>query len=186
MIDSLYSKYFQKSRSFLYPALGIKRSGEFSPSGTYIAIDGMIEPEDLKLVCTYKDINTQAFKRFEEEMLLSNPLFSQVLSVEGYKLYVFDFQIYADDWLQFLLGKYSKLSIVLKNFIKSYYGQSSLEYEHMDVYLNPENYFQLYAKLLNVDIQLLKSVGQLCDPYDEEKERLKIPIDILENSQKTA
>ena len=105
MIDSLYGKYFQKSRSFLYPALGIKRTSNFSPSGTYLAIDGLIEPEDMKLICTFKEDTSSGFKIFEEQMITTNPLYSQTISIQDYNLYLFDYETYANDWYSFSLSK---------------------------------------------------------------------------------
>lgn len=180
MIESLYTKYFQKSRSFLYPALGIKRTAHFSPSGTYVAIEGLIEPEDAKLVCAFKEDQSAGFKSFEEQMLLSNPLFHQVLTIHEYNLYVFDYQTYTEDWFSFLLGKYSKLSNVLKRAIKNYYGENSSEYKYIETYLYPDKYFEVYGKLLDVEPAMLKKVGELCDPCDLEKEILKIPVADLE------
>jgi hypothetical protein len=75
MIDSLYTKYFQKSRSFLFPALGIKRTSNFTPSGTYLSVEGLVSPEDVKLVCSFPDNESEGFKAFEQQMLLSNPLY---------------------------------------------------------------------------------------------------------------
>jgi hypothetical protein len=184
MIESLYTKYFQKSRSFLYPALGIKRTAHFSPSGTYVAIEGLIEPEDTKLICAFKEDSTAGFKAFEEQMLLSNPLFFQVLQIQDYNLYVFDYQTYTEDWFTFLMGRYSKLSNVLKRAIKNYYGENSSEYKYIESYLFPDRYFENYAKLLDVEASVLKKVGELCDPCDLDKEKLKIPVDNLENLTK--
>lgn len=185
MIESLYTKYFQKSRSFLFPALGIKKTANFSPSGTYVAVDGLILPEDTKLICAYKEDSSEGYKIFEEQMLLSNPLFDQKISIQDYNLYVFDYHTYTEDWFNFLLGKYSKLSPVLKRAIRSYYGESSGEYKYIESYIYPEKYFELYAKLLDVDIRTLKQIGELCDPMDNEKEKLKIPVEVLEMLQKS-
>lgn len=185
MITSLYTKYFQKSRSFLFPALGIKRTSNFSPSGTYIGLQGIIEPEETKLICAYKEDKTVGFKSFEEQMLLTNPLFSQVITIRDYNLYVFDYQTYTDDWFNFILGKYSKLSPVLKRAIKSYYKEGTTEYDYIETYLFPEKYFDLYARLLDVDPRILKETGELCDPCDIEKETLKIPIEDLAMLQKS-
>lgn len=185
MIERLYTKYFQKSRSFLFPAVGIKKTANFSPSGTYISLDGLIRPEDVKLICAYREDSSEGYKMFEEQMLLSNPLFSQVLQIRDYKLYVFDFQTYTDDWFNFIMGKYSKLSVVLKRAIKTYYGESSDEYRYIESYLYPEKYFEVYAKLLDVDISTLKKIGELCDSCDLEKENLKIPVEDLEILKKT-
>lgn len=180
MIDSLYTKYFQKSRSFLFPALGIKRTSNFTPSGTYLSVDGLVKPEDVKLVCSFPDDESEGFKAFEQQMLLSNPLFLEVISIQGYKLYVFDFQIYEKDWFNFILGKYSKLSTVLKRAIKNYYGEKSSEYKYIETFLFPEKYFTVYAKLLDVDVRVLEETGELCDACDMEKENLKIPVEDLE------
>lgn len=185
MIDNLYIKYFQKSRCFLFPLLGIKKSSNYSPSGIYISLEGLIQPEDLKLVCAYKQDESEGFKIFEEKMLLSNPLFDHVLKIRDYNIYVFDFQSYSQDWFQFILGKYSKLSSFTKRAIKIHYGEGSTEYKYVESWLYPEKFFDIYAKLLDVDVEVLKSIGELCDPCDIEKENLKIPVEDLEILKKT-
>jgi hypothetical protein len=93
---------------------------------------------------------------------------------------VFDFHIYKNDWFNFILGKYSKLSNVLKRAIKNYYGDKSTEYKYIETFLYPEKYFSTYAKLLDVDVKLLEDTGELCDACDMEKENLKIPVEDLE------
>lgn len=184
MIESLYSKYFQKSRSFLYPALGIKRTSHHNPIGTYIALDGLVGPEDMTLVCSFKEDESQGFKAFEEQMLLSNPLYKNLVTVSGHKLYMFDYSSYRADWFNFIMGKYSKLSLPLKKAIRTYYGENSSEYKYIDSFLYPEKYFSVYAQLLGVEVETLKEVGELCDPCDLEKETLKIPVELLDNSKK--
>lgn len=179
-MNSIYSKYFQKSRSFLYPILGIKKGSYATPVGTYIAIENLIDPDDVKLICTYKEDDTEDFKTFEEQMLITNPLFDRILELDGYKLYVFDLKVYESDWFNFLLGKYSKLSSTIKRAIKIYYGEKSAEYKYMDTYLHPEKYFEDYAKILDVDVKELKKIGELCDPCDLDKETLKVEIENLQ------
>jgi len=185
MIESLYTKYFQKSRSFLFPALGIKRTSNFTPAGVYLSIDDSFQPDDVKLICSYKLDNSEGYKKFETQMLISNPLFSHTIITEKYKLYVFDFEIYKADWFNFLLGKYSKLSNVLKRAIKTYYGENSSEYKYIETYLYPEKYFDIYAKMLDVPVSTLKELGELCDPCDLEKETLKITVEDLDMLKKT-
>lgn len=184
MIDKLYGKYFQKSRSFLYPALGIKKGSYITPSGTYISLQGRIEPEDIKLICTFRDDQSEEFKSFENQMLLTNPLFLEKIRIKDFNLYVFDLEIYQTDYFNFLLGKYSKLSNHLKKAIKNYYGENSAEYKFIKTYLYPEKYHDVYAKLLDVDINLLKKVNELCNPCDIKKELLKIPVEDLESLSK--
>jgi hypothetical protein len=174
MIDKLYSKYFQKSKSFLYPALGIKRNSFFAPKATYLSIEGIIPVEDMKLICVYEADDSEKFKAFEESMLLTNPIFSKKLVLNNTNLYVFDLEIYKDDWVYFMIGKYSKLSNLLKRIIKNYFGQSSVEYKYIESYLYPDKYFEAYSKLLEIDVDTLKKIGELCDPCDLGKETLKI------------
>jgi len=185
MIESLYGKYFQKSRSFLYPALGIRRTSNIAPTGTYLSLEGKIDPEDMKLIVAFKPTDTEGFKTFETQMLLTNPLFESKLDVKDYTLYIFNFDMYKDDWFNFLLGKYSQLSVVFKRAIKAYYGETSSEYKYMETYLYPEKYHGVYAKLLDVDIDVLKKNVELCDACNLEKETLKIPIKDLELLEKT-
>lgn len=155
-MDSIYTKYFQKSRSFLYPALGIKRTSHHAPSGTYIALDGLVEPEDMKLACTFKDDHSEGFKAFEQQLLVSNPLFSSIVNIQDYNIYLFDYSSYQNDWFNFIMGRYSKFTMPLKKAIRQYYGEGSTEFKYMESYLHPEKYFDTYAKILNVDVDLLK------------------------------
>ena len=53
MSISLYKEYFQKSRIFMYPLLGMKRGSSVTPIETYIAWEGVYEAHDAKLVCKY-------------------------------------------------------------------------------------------------------------------------------------
>jgi hypothetical protein len=179
MIDKLYGKYFQKSKSFLYPALGIKRTG-IKPDGTYVSIKGKIEPEDIKLICTFRNDDSEEFKVFEEQMLIENPLFVEKMQVRDFNIYVFDLEIYQDDYFNFLLGRYSKLSNAIKKAIKMFYGEKSAEYKVLETYLYPDKYFDEYSKLLDVDVAILKKIGELCNPYDFQKETLKIPVEDFE------
>lgn len=179
MIDKLYGKYFQKSKSFLYPILGIKRTSFNLPIGTYISLKGIYEPEDMRFICTFKENDTQSFKDFEEQMLLTNPLFIEKIKLKDFSIYVFDMEVYYEDWFNFIMGKYSKLSNVTKKAIRAYYGEKSKEYKYIETYIYPEKYFETYATLLEVSIYTLKKIGELCNPCDLEKENLKIPIEDL-------
>jgi hypothetical protein len=173
-MNSIYSKYFQKSRSFLYPILGIKKGSYATPVGTYIALEGFYTADECKLICSFKKDDSSEFKQFEEQMLITNPLFYKEMDIEKHKLYIFDLKLYEPDWFNFILGKYSKLSSVFKKAIKVYYGEKSPEYKYMESYLYPEKFFEDYAKILDVEIKELKSIGELCNPCDLDKETLII------------
>jgi hypothetical protein len=179
MIDKLYNKYFQKSKSFLYPALGIKKSS-YGPENTYLSIDGLITPEEMKLICVFKKSDTEKFKVFEEQQILTNPLYVKKIDAESKNIYVFDLYLYKDDWMYFMLGKYSKFSTVLRRAIRMYYGETSGEYKYLHTFLNPDEYFNKYADLLQMDVDILKNVGELCNPCNKDKETLKISLENLE------
>lgn len=179
MIDKIYGRYFQKSRSFLYPALGIKR-GRILPSDTYISIKGLIGAEDMKLICLFKDVESESFKQFEDQMLISNPLFEEKKITSKGNVYIFNLEIYKNDYFYFLMGKYSQFSTILKRAIRLYYGEKTAEYKYIETYLYPEKFFELYAKLLDVDVETLKELGELCDTFDQEKETLEISTEDLE------
>jgi hypothetical protein len=183
MIDKLYKKYFQKSKSFLYPALGIKKRGNPSPMETYISVEGLIGYEDIKLICCFKTSGSAQFKNFEETMLVGNPLYEYKIDMTDYSAYVFSLEIYEDDFFRVLLGKYSKLSNQMKKNIKQYFGEHSAEYSYIETYLYPEKYYELYSDLLDVNIGTLKNIGELCDPCDLDKEKLKLPKEILEKTK---
>jgi hypothetical protein len=177
-----YKKYFQKSKSFLYPALGIKRGSYIAPSQTYISWGTDVRPVDKNLICVYELQNTEAYHQFEKSALFGNALFSNFYTAEGNKgVYTFNFSDYKDDWNFFLLGKYSQLSMALKQKIRTYFGPSSNEYAYMDSYLFPHKYYDTYAELFGVERDLLEQGGELCDAYDQEKENLKIKVLNLEN-----
>jgi hypothetical protein len=174
-IKSLYREYFQKSRVFLYPLLDIKRGVSILPINTYIAWEELgIEPKDAKMVCVYQYRTDQEYLDFETEKLKGNKLFeSSALINDGLEIaYIFDFNRYKQDWLHFLHGKYSKISIPFKRKIKDFFRQSGNNYVYVESFLHPEKYFALYSELLNESIDTLKSVGELCSPLDYSKETL--------------
>jgi hypothetical protein len=174
MLDKLYGKYFQKSKTFLYPILGIRRMGGFSPEGTYLSLQDKIQPEDMKLICTFRKDNSKNFQDFEDQMLTGNPLFEDKKQSKNLNIYIFNLEPYGNDFMNFLLGRYSKLSVPFKKAIKSFYGENSAEYKYLDSYLHPEKYFEDYSKLLGVNINLLRKIGELCDVYNPSKETLNL------------
>ena len=185
MIKNIYNRYFQKSKSFLYPILGIRKNGLFTPSGTYLAIPGLFELDDVKFICTFDKNDSEGFIAFEQRSLLSHPLFFDKIETESQNIYVFNYELYVDDWFNVITGKYSKLSNTAKRLIKQYFGESSNEYKHLHVYLNPKEHFYLYAQLLNTDVDVVRHSGELCDEPSLEKESLHIPAEVLADMKKT-
>jgi lipoyl(octanoyl) transferase len=70
-INSLYNGYFQKSKVFLYPILGIKKGSSVVPTQTFLSWGEEISPEDMKLVCLYTTRNDSNYINFENHFLLN-------------------------------------------------------------------------------------------------------------------
>lgn len=181
-MNEVYADYFQKSKTFIYPVLGIARRSSIQVKGTYISWLDIYTDTDKKLICLYDDVESEAFKAFETKVLLSSPLYhSHQKTSNNEGIYIFDMDIIKKDWAHFLSGSYSKMSKVLKEAILKYYYKSS-EYEHVRSFLYPEEFFNIYASLLNVDEKLLIEVGQLCNKYNRDLENLKISVEHLHTS----
>lgn len=180
-IINISKEYFQKSRIFLYPALGIKRGGSVTPIQTYISWSGYYKPGDCKLICLYHLRNDPEFKYFEKKMLLGNQMFHDFKHVEDNKgVYIFDYSIMKDDWNHILNSKYSKISDSQKKKIQNFIGIKHSTYKLLESYLHPEQYFDIYAKLLFVNIEDLKEVGELCSKIDLEQETLLMSVKDLD------
>lgn len=185
-IKDIYPGYFQKSKVFLYPVLGIKH-GSMAPIETYITWENNIKINEFKLIVKHHLRDDLEFARFEDKFLLGNALFEDFKELPDNKaLYIFNLEAYWDDWEMFIKGKYSLLSDDLKKMIRNYYGSSTANYAFIHSYLYPKNYFDDYAKFLSpnpIDEEhmkkLLIEVGELCSKPDLRKEELKITIKTL-------
>jgi hypothetical protein len=182
VIDALYKKYFQKSKIFIYPLLDIKRGTSVVPSETYLAWNDKVNSEDMKLVCIYQTRTDFEYVQFEKKVLLKHNRLHDYIKVNNDKLVViFNFSDINDDWMYFLNGEYSKINISTKRKILDFFDKKSGNYAYVESYLFPEKHFETYAKILGVDVNMLISVGELCDKPDLYKEKLLIEVADLEN-----
>jgi hypothetical protein len=180
-IKDLYRNYFQKSRIFLYPALDIKKGNSVTPIETYISWKGYVEQTDRRLICLYHLRNDVEYRTFEKSKLLKSSIFEDFREVEGGKgVYIFNYDMYSKDWQHFLNGEYSKFSFPLKKKIRDFIGSASSNSVYVDSYLYPEKYYRIYADILGVDEDTLRSTGQLCDKPDFNKELLEISVKDLQ------
>jgi hypothetical protein len=175
-LNSIYKRYFQKSKVFLYPLLGIKRGVSVVPVETYICWQGYYTSEDMKLICVYDIRKDDEYKFFEKNTLLSHNRLSDYVKIGSQAVLTFDFSDLGDDWSQFINGKYSKLNIKLKQKILDFFDKYSGNYAYMHSYLIPEKYFNNYAELLGVDAEILIEVGELCSKPDLDKETLVLEV----------
>jgi hypothetical protein len=186
VISALYKKYFQKSKIFLYPLLGIKRGTSVVPEETYLSWNNSINPEDMKLVCLYHSRTDYEYINFEKNVLLKHSRLCDYVRIDSVKtIFTFDFSDLSDDWLYFLEGKYSKMDVKIKRKILDFFDSNSGNYYYVNSYLFPIPHHKLYAELLDVPVELIKSVVELCDKPNFEKETLVLEVADLESIEKT-
>ena len=168
-LGSLYNKYFQKSRVFLYPQIQIPKDVGIFPAETFVKWDKITE-KDRKFICVYKKREGSAFKLFEDTQIRKHKMFYSISETDKHKIIVFNFESIKDDWDKFLNGKYSKFSYQSKKNISGYFGSKTSQSVYIDSYINPHKYFEMYSKLLNESAEDLIKVGELCDKPNWEKE----------------
>ena len=96
-------------------------------------------------------------------------------------IFIFNFSDLETDWQKLIDGKYSQIDPKIKEKILNFFDKTSGNHIYMHSYLYPEKFFKRYAELLGVEESLLKSVGELCNKPDLEKEMLMIEVPDLEN-----
>lgn len=185
VINSIYKKYFQKSKIFIYPLLDIKRGTEIVPSETYLAWNNSYSPEDKKLICIY---NTDSidYKEFERSIILKHSRLHEYVKINDTQaVCVFDFSDLGLDWNRLINGKYSQLTDNTKRKIINFFDKHSGNYVYVTSYMFPKSFFKRYAELLDVPISLLEEVGELCDKPNLEKEKLIREVANLEIKDST-
>jgi hypothetical protein len=175
LIDTLYKDYFQKSKIFLYTLLDIKRGATALPEQTYLAYEDFIRPEHRILVCRYTKRTDEAYLKFEKDRLLGHPHFKGYFQLKGgSKLFLFDFNHISEDWDHLINGRYSQASLKTRKTILYFFEKGSGNFTYVESYLFPEKYMADYARLLDVDVKILKQVGELCDKPDISREKFYI------------
>jgi hypothetical protein len=175
MITQLYKNYFQKSHTFLYPLLDLKKEPLNRPLTTFIEWQDMYTKNERKLICLFKKQDTESWKTFERNKLLNHKMLDNCQEIDkGKIIYVFDMNCMAADYDFFLAAKYSKFSTEAKRKITAYYGVTTPEWVHIETFIFPEKYHEIYASLLGVDLEIIKNNHELCSPYDIDKETLVV------------
>lgn len=183
MISHLYQNYFQKSTVFLYPLLQISRKAPFKPSRTYVQWEGFYTTKQAALIVTFPaDWTNPQWEDFHYKVLLRNRMFRECHpSVDKTQMiYVFDFVYFNKDYKAVIAGKYSQMQPHARALIQQYFGYNTPEWTYMESFLMPSKYFAKYAELLDVDIEMLQEVGELCAPPDLEKETLHMQTEKIE------
>jgi hypothetical protein len=158
----------------LYPLLGISPSEKIKPESSHIAMDNYIFKEDMKLICIY-NTSTLNFVDFSKKVLKSKKNYVEEIKIDDiFSAYIFDYSMHKSTWYAFLNAKYSQFEDNSKKTILNYFNNNKANVLYITSYLYPEKYFQDYARILGVDVQFLKEVGELCSKPDFEIEQLKI------------
>ena len=139
IIHDLYKKYFQKSKIFMYPLLGIER-GNVAPEEVYFSIRDNYKPDDKKLVLVYNPKMDLKYESFKEGRLVNHKLlYDRFKDQNGNDIFVFDMSGFASDWDLFLTGKYSQMSLKIRNQILNFFDKNSGNYIYVNSFLFPEN-----------------------------------------------
>lgn len=181
-MKGLYKEYFQKSKVFLYPLLGIKKGIRFVPVQTYISYGDRYAECRNKLICLYvldKD-NKDEFELFSEVFLENSEFYLNHELIDTYnRIYIFDLKPFKTDYAKFLKGKYSKFRKKTKDLIMKFFGEHSSTSQYIESYLFPEYYWEDYAEFLAISEKDLEKVGELCSLPDLNKENLVEDLEIL-------
>ena len=190
-MKQIYKQYFQKSKVFLYPLLGIEKGIRFVPVETYIKWEHDSISSKNILICAYEikdNVNAtqeevkrrHAFDIFFNKHLKTNELYHSRSKTDNLELIVFDLSFFKKDLEKFKEGKYSEFSLITKKIIMNFFGNIGTIAEYMESYLYPEKYYEIYSDILNIPVSILEEVGELCDKPDLKKEDFKKSILELE------
>ncbi len=169
----VYTDYFQKSKVFLYPLLELRKGLTHVPKQTYSAWEDVYSVEDRMFLCLYKTPLNESFQKFITENIHSNKYYDQHIELaEGKHLFVFDFSSLKFDYDNFIKGSYSKYSVDSKVKILDFFGNDDKVSEYIHSFLSPEDSHEEYAKFLDVSVESLVDVYEVCTPPDLEKETL--------------
>jgi hypothetical protein len=170
MIDSVYTEYFHKSKTFVYPLIEIKRGVAAVPENTYLCWKNMIYLNENKFICEYRNRKDDEFVEFEKKYLTGNKYYHDLQIVDQSLIYVFDLSEYTSDLQHIIKGKYSKINEHTKRKILDFHKKNRDAYVYIESFLYPVKFFPIYSRILNVEAKLLKEVGELCSKPDIIKE----------------
>lgn len=175
--EGIIDSFYQKSYKFIYPLMGISLGHKILPAQTYMSWQDRITINDFKLICVYELSDSPEFKAFERKILLRHQFFEDYKEGIGNKgIYIFNLKHFKKDIRLLMASKYSLLSAEAKKILLDYYSVNRFSREYVDSFLNPENYYSIYASHLDVSEKLLREVGELGERFTREKENLIMSV----------
>ena len=185
-MKKVYAEYFQKSKVFLYPLLGIRKGVKYVPVETYITWEDVYTKEDYKFLYIYSAKDDKKYRLFEEVYLTSHKLFEEYYKPsEDTHLYIYDYSKFKHDLDMFRKGKFSKFSLKTKEKISNFFGDAGTIADYIQSYIHPEKFHELYAEHLDISLNTIEEVYELCSKPDLKKESLEInltEIDLFKNN----
>ena len=177
VVKQVYKRYFQKSKSFLLPILGLKKDFKYAPIQSYMQWAGIYKLSDCNLILTYEKSDEPSWNKYLLNTIMANRMFNEYYDIDDETIAVsFDLYSISEDYQYVIDGKYSKLSKQTKSKIREYYGYNSPEWAYMESFLFPERYIPTYSKILDVEEEHIRFTGELCDLPDLDKETLKLKL----------
>lgn len=176
-IKGINREYFQRSMFFLYPVLKIPSHVNIKPICTYLSWEDKYDVSDCRLICLFPKMDlTEPMKAAnEKKYLLGNSRYETMEELEdGRVIYVFNLENLQKDWNYLLEGKYSKMSAYVKLAINDFFRTNSKTLAYMDSYINPSNYYETYAKMLDIETEVLKEGVELLSKPDMSREHFSI------------
>lgn len=176
-IKGINHEYFQRSMFFLYPVLKIPSHVNIKPICTYLSWEDKYDVSDYRLICLFPKMDlTEPMKAAnEKKYLLGNSRYETMEELEdGRVIYVFNLENLQKDWNYLLEGKYSKMSAYVKLAINDFFRTNSKTLAYMDSYINPSNYYETYAKMLDIETEVLKEGVELLSKPDMSREHFSI------------
>ena len=113
--------------------------------------------------------------------LNDNERFDNFFKLDDSKgVYIFNFKDLKDDYLKITKGKYSQLSNRYKQKILEFFKHHRAHHAYIESYLYPDKYFTMYSDLLNVKVEVLKEVGELCSKPNFKYDSKDLTTEILD------
>ena len=170
----VYTDYFQKSKVFMYPLLGLKKGLTYVPRQTYIAWEDVYSTEDTMFVCLYRTPMSVKFRKFLDIYIESNKYYHETIELTDNKhLVVYDFSKLKFDYDNFISGKYSNISIDSKISILDYFNDDQKVSEYIHSFLSPQDSHDEYAEFFGISKDQIEDVHEICTPPDLIKETLE-------------
>ena len=187
-MNIVYTRYFQKSKVFLYPLLGIKKGYKHVPKNTYVIWHQFFDKNDYRLMAVYDNDNSLEYKVFVDTVLKPLHAYHDKFKIsESKDLFLFDMARHKHDFDCFYDGRFSQMTVEAKRRIKNYFGSVGRISKYISSFLDPEEFHDDYAEAFNVSHELIQDVYEVCSKPDIDKETfrektLEVPFDLSDIS----